>query len=347
MKVLFLLLIISINYKAQASVMVVNGKVALHKVMVDNGAVALIYKYGNEEFFGCTGTRIAPDIILTAAHCVIDAYSELIGVRQALKPLDKTIPLEKVEGFKFPEKDYFYNQYFKDPKRNDIALVRLEKKSARPFISISTINSFSTFTDYLLQLGFGKTTHDDNIEEDESKRFLRFLDTGVIAPNHFPSNQDDYEEDIKVHNPLSAVASGDSGGPLLKCSKGSQSGCAILGVLSAGINGVTPYGNSNYVSVLPHLSWIRKAIGQPGFNKDLPLKGQFLDEGNIFQTHKTHMTTMKKICKKMSQKVGSIWNLNADGECIPNDEIMCSKVSGTLQLIWNQEKKKCEYADAD
>ncbi len=177
----------------------------------------------------CTGTLVAPQIVLTAAHCVGDAIvsgnTNAGGVRfgDGESPWIDSIDIV----------DMTMHRLYKPPafKRHDIALLRLARPAPAeiPVLPISTRNL--TEDDVGLQLrvvGFGNTyggtPGEDNGTGSGSKRQVT-LPLKEVRPSH-----------LTIGDRLYNTCQGDSGGPTFARFGGTE---YVVGVTSYGAGGCT------------------------------------------------------------------------------------------------------------
>ncbi len=208
----------------------------------EHPAVGVVHQSVAESF--CTGTLIAPDIVLTAGHCIegdekIDAFFTGGGRPVASPSTDPStlgmVRHEVVAQVPYPTFDYFYscpNQAL------DIALVRL----AEPITDIEPVKiggpplSAAECT----TVGFG--TH----ETDGGEQFLEKRAATVKIGDVRETSLDIFAVDgIASH--------GDSGGPLL---------CGDVIVATTSCQPDWPYDAIAYGNLSAGLSWITAMIAQ-------------------------------------------------------------------------------------
>jgi hypothetical protein len=327
MKLHFFIIALLMSFKSYS---IENGMIATKPQLIELGIVAIIFEEDGREKSVCTGTRISPNVVITAWHCVNSFENFPIGVRQSLEPLDTHYNLEKIAKITFPGlTDDFFNDYlFKSffGSKHDIAILILEESTLNPFLSISSkleINSF-------IQLGYGMDSHEDT----KDSYPLSYLDNGIISP--VSTNLM-----INILNEQSSLRDGDSGGPLI-IKNGSE--YQVVGILSDAnpspleeiING-----SSNYTDLKYFSDWLSS------FTKiHVPTSEvtQYNREKNIFLTKKNIRKTYAQLCKNLSQKYGSHWSFNSDMDCMPGEESTCEEVSGPIFPVkWDSELKKCTY----
>jgi len=169
----------------------------------------LFDKHG-DEFGRCTGTVIAADRILTAAHCVVDD----------VKRIRVSVGGENISSSHFvahPDSDISDNQINSPGK--DVAVIHLERETeVSPLPILSTRNftkgeSFSVFGYGLDQDGDSSELRSGTMEADE------------VNSDFFESEHTDTS---------SGICYGDSGGPAIaQVDQGNDLSSAIVGVASA------------------------------------------------------------------------------------------------------------------
>ncbi|MDX8033516.1 trypsin-like serine protease [Lentzea sp. BCCO 10_0856] len=202
--------------------------------MIIGGSYASNFPYAARLFFNgrqnCSATKIAPQWILTAEHCVSGngTYTFRAG------SLDQTSGGQLVTA----------NQIIKHPSA-DLALARVSTSMSAPFAPLgSTVSVGETVKIY----GWGATCTNQP-EINCQSRYLKVADTRVTT-----TNGRDYRggQAISVRRIDGIAAGGDSGGPMF--ADGRQVGVASTSDRSS----VSNYTNINNTS---YRSWIRQYTG--------------------------------------------------------------------------------------
>jgi len=192
----------------------------------------------------CTGTLIAPDVVLTAGHCIeVNPKAVLLGSVDYAKPGGELIAVKSATAY--PDWQHTY----------DVGVLVLDHAaSAKPRAIASGCRMTPGM--YLEVVGFGLTTEagtGDNTKLNEAQ--LRVIDpmctetaacASAVAPGgEFTAGDDGVDSCF-----------GDSGGPLF-------AGKALLGVVSrgAGTDSEPCGGEGVYVRADKVVSWIEKTTG--------------------------------------------------------------------------------------
>ncbi len=198
----------------------------------------------------CSGTLIAKDLVVTAAHCVnrspnfINVY--INGGKQQVRAL---------KWLTHPQDDDIFDTHTSANRPvNDIALVRLSRPAYKgaliarlPARQMNIGESLN-----MVVAGFGRITNDEGSNPLHVLHFGWTNGTMVLAGD---GQKTDYQIEMDGIQPCN----GDSGGPIFAAS---SKGMVVMGVNSH-VN-MTCTAGGRAISVRHHASWLRKAAKQMG-----------------------------------------------------------------------------------
>lgn len=210
----------------------------------------------------CTGTLIATDLVLTAAHCVVDMSAELqipqdemmthvhIGFGTAVVEniKDQAVLFRNVKTYRVHEKYVKDSVQFADTMpMYDVALIRLSERAPASATPVQLLKDSSALKvgQELTLVGFGLTSTEPVVEA------TQMMKVGVNIDN---PNLNGTQFTYLVRDSHSAC-SGDSGGPAYLISKNGQ--VVVAGVTSWGDKMCQHQGA--YTSVPAMYSWIQTA----------------------------------------------------------------------------------------
>jgi secreted trypsin-like serine protease len=158
----------------------------------------------------CSGTLIAPDKVLTAAHCYCDGVSSEVIVGQDMQSPIETIPVDEAGSEVFQSCDTL------DLGRGDVALLKLSRPAStlpRRITSLSVVRDAAS----VRAVGFGKT--------ERNRLGIKYQINIIIASFQCDGTSSDGKPDSEIYHCQPAhelVAAGlnrdtcigDSGGPV-------------------------------------------------------------------------------------------------------------------------------------
>jgi trypsin len=212
----------------------------------------------------CGGSLIAPDMILTAAHCQGGSYNAVIGRHNLSSNSGESISMKK----EFP-----YPQYNDKTTDGDWMLVLLEDSTSQniPFIKINYDQAKPYPDQEVVVMGWGDTTSDDTTTELANQ--LMSVTVNVVSNEDCEASEgsiggwkEDYNNQIS-ENMLCArdkgedSCQGDSGGPLvIPGNKNDGSDDVQVGVVSWGIGCASPDFPGVYARVSRVTDWIKQTV---------------------------------------------------------------------------------------
>jgi hypothetical protein len=221
---------------------------------VGRSVVMILGSYGT----ACTATAIAPDLLLTAAHCVQPgADYKLVDSAQEGEPVLKDVARI--------ERDPLFDlkRLFGHLATADVAVIKLaERLPARiPPVRLGSENKPVAVGDALVVAGYGVTVRGDG-RTGGTVRAATLVVTGAPGPLQIRL----FDPNTKDRTPGLGACAGDSGAPAFRDTNGDL---AIVGVVSwstgpklsagcGGLTGITP--------LVRYRAWIvdtARALGSP------------------------------------------------------------------------------------
>ncbi|EED92601.1 predicted protein [Thalassiosira pseudonana CCMP1335] len=216
---------------------------------------------GGSNFF-CGGTLIAPDVVLTAAHCMGGSYNVAIGRHDLTSNGGEEIAMSK--EIKHPN-------YNTGTDENDFALVILSKPTTLdiPFVKLNSDESFPSAGTMSRSMGWGDMAQSD--DKTEISDVLMEVDVPVITNDECSqasgtdgSYTDSYANYIYpsmlcTFESGKDACQGDSGGPLIV--PGASDGEDVqVGVVSWGIGCATKVFPGVFSRVSHVYDWIQETV---------------------------------------------------------------------------------------
>lgn len=244
---------------------IVNGQETNYKEWI--GVVGIIYDVGGGYYGMCTASLIAPDILLTAAHCVYSKDENgNVEINAVSNPSRLTVHngsnislftnvIAKATRVIIHERwsGELKTGYFDDI--NDIALVKLDRRITDLEIYRLRERPLEREGDDGVVVGYGRTERDKNDHGVHRKGTMYIYDMNEFRSKSFTARS-------KPSN----TCTGDSGGPFFT----SQGVSVISGVTSYGTAYDCSNKDSEFVHVLSYIDWIdekMKSLSGHGIDK--------------------------------------------------------------------------------
>lgn len=199
----------------------------------------------------CTGSLIAKNIVLTAAHCLDESESPIKNIFVVFaESIDKAKPEQiRVAATGVANENFAPSAPDSGKAWNDVALLKLAEDAPADFAlaQLPDANLKLTVGMQLIQSGYGRAEALRASTKDTSGVLRTVSGIGILSltPDALEMNLNEAKK---------GSCNGDSGGPaLLKTSKGP----VIVGIDSRGNSQTSCIGVGIYTSVVGQLAWIK------------------------------------------------------------------------------------------
>lgn len=225
---------------------IIGGEAVPANTTVGRSTVRLSIAAGDKSYL-CSGTIIAPDIVMTAAHCLVKADRVLVYTQDGPR---LSVAFKSHEEYRSRTLTAGFLGFGvrTDGTRNDIGLIRLHQDvplnlvARLPFRALQAGEGID-----VVIAGFGRTSLDENIDSSgvltmaPARAELKILTTELT------------EAQLGITG--RQLCNGDSGGPIYAVLDGIYS---VIGVESYGVDGCV--GEDRAVSVAHKLGWLMQTI---------------------------------------------------------------------------------------
>ncbi len=236
-----------------------------------SGVVGVIADLGDGTASICTGTLIAPNVVLTAGHCVFskdeNGNVEFNGVSNpGILSIHDGLNLSYYSNKASVTKAVTHESWDGELPGTDIAMLLLNKNITDLLMYKVRDNPAENKGEKGIVVGYGITgdDKDDALTQRWGNTTILDIDTG--------------EQLLEIGNP-SGTCQGDSGGPLFTTQNNKM---VVSGITSFGRGGCSAVGNSFLIRVVAYRNWINeKMIELAGHDLETICGDGDIDDGEV------------------------------------------------------------------
>jgi Trypsin/Hint module len=217
----------------------------------------------NGEKYGCGGSLIAEDVVMSAGHCA----SELDSQVSSIKVWVNRTKLRSLTGFEYRRTAALFDihpdyEYYSTSVLNDVMLIRLDKPVLGiPLLKINSDLSIPTTGQSLTVIGLGTTRYLGSQAENLMEvniQAISYQDCNDYD-SYFPFVNDEQMICAGVSTGGKDSCQGDSGGPLIIRASNSKDDVQV-GIVSFGEDCGLPSKPGVYTRVSTYYDWINEWV---------------------------------------------------------------------------------------
>jgi secreted trypsin-like serine protease len=331
-----------VSVHSYSSTKIIGGTTPGADSKILKSTVSLMVEYKDKLRSFCTGTVIAPNLIITAAHCVASVTAKDIVISSGVNA--NLGQQTRVSRFK-----YFYQNYYRvvygdgSIGDQDMALLETETDLNLQPVKIGLPSALSTDTS-LIMTGYGVTS----VESDENEE-VSLNDTGILY-SLFGKTFSELKGSTVTISELTnkRTAGGDSGGPLYETI---GENLVVHGVLSNGgdtvdqVDGeeVQTKHSSEYTHPYFYMDWINCALDTDKkiSSIDSSAQDQKACDGSGLEDIHQLASFNNTQCEK--QWPGFKMVGEGLGSCMPSTYEACQELGKLwkMPVTWDEESKDC------
>jgi secreted trypsin-like serine protease len=239
-----------------------------HRALIVGGQEAPVGKYdaivwsGDRGGWGCGGSMIAPDVFLTAAHCLFafeeqgGAYVGAYSLEATTEKASKKVRTEDGGGKFYKVVTMLPHPNHKEPD-HDVMLIKLKNANIQNYYQVNHDPDFPQVGDTIGLVGFGLTEEDGELSPVLKEVTVDVFDHELCNSTFY--NESGFEIKDEIHLCTGTVEGGrdgcdsDSGTPLLIDN-------VVVGVTNDGVGCGRPNVPAYNARVSAHANWIEQSL---------------------------------------------------------------------------------------